>query len=763
MTRTIFLALALVAAFVAAGSTRALPVGRRAITRSPGGTSEVAATRYLSPQPRVFPVAAKTPKESDGPDPRRAGEALDGLMITPELIGGPTACTGGDDTATVAAMAARYNASVNSSSLPLSVYFDRLCTTRSPPIWNAPLSNGSSLQTEGGIFGNGLGGLKYIGPAYTQFSGRLALASATITASIANNVLNVTVAAPRGVYVLGGNMPISGASVANGQTILNQISGTTGGVGTYQLSLPQANVASETMTIGYGLLTVVTMQNAGTVAANMFVGGVGVPRAAVVAQQLPGGTSGGAGNYQINTTPLASVPTENMTTGVAVLQYGGAGAAWGGGWNAVTRAGKVHDLLIDSNNRAMVGIYMPAPWNVTIERNNVKTWILTGILCGAADIVNQGTNCDLTRNWLERDGPSVGVAITNITRSTAAAFSTAAPHGMQVGDLFFVQGVQGMTQANGNANQSGAVEQVATVLSPTSFTTTTNSSSWSVYAGGGALYPLAKPYSSGIEYPPTYNGQSVGDSQIVNNMVSGAAWLVYAPSMWDSKFVHNHLYCFLTDGECDAMIVYGGDGSFTDNQMDGPFLYGYVFNGPRNDVTGMHVNYPVLGGVDGRASIVNLATANAAASLIGGSLKGAVDASGDQFRIGAEAIATGSGSLANYRSTGVQESLVVDRYPQITGIVASGMLTWNGTALSLASGEGVRSVTRHAAGRYGVTLNRRLPANAPIHLTPAARSGPVVCNENMSSRSADYFQAQCFNLSAAPTDPAGLSFSVGEP
>ena len=126
-----------------------------------------------------------------------------------------------------------------------------------------------------------------------SFTGAIAAESSTFTGSISGNVLSVTTV-PSNPLVPGA--VIAGAGVTSGTQIDSQLSGTTGGIGTYAVSALQV-VASESITATYGILTV-TVVASGTLAVGQIVGG-----AASGTQITALGTGVGLlGTYYVNLT-----------------------------------------------------------------------------------------------------------------------------------------------------------------------------------------------------------------------------------------------------------------------------------------------------------------------------------------------------------------------------------------------------------------------------------------------------------------------------
>lgn len=112
----------------------------------------------------------------------------------------------------------------------------------------------------------------------------------SVTGSISGNVLTVS-AVGSGTIVNGAT--ISGTNVASGTKIVDQLSGTTGGVGTYAVSIGEQAADSTTISGAYGLLTLGTVTG-GTFTVNDVITGSGVTNGSVLTQLLSG--TGGTGS-----------------------------------------------------------------------------------------------------------------------------------------------------------------------------------------------------------------------------------------------------------------------------------------------------------------------------------------------------------------------------------------------------------------------------------------------------------------------------------
>ena len=140
-------------------------------------------------------------------------------------------------------------------------------------------------------------------------SGSISAGSTTFLGSISGNVL--TVSAPvTGTVVVGGTVT-GGTGVVTGTQIISQLSGTTGGVGTYALNYPEQTVGQALLTLSYGLLTVSSVASGSLSVGDALSGSVGV-FASTVITALGSGT-GGTGTYYVNVTQ--TVATGTITAG----------------------------------------------------------------------------------------------------------------------------------------------------------------------------------------------------------------------------------------------------------------------------------------------------------------------------------------------------------------------------------------------------------------------------------------------------------------
>ena len=137
----------------------------------------------------------------------------------------------------------------------------------------------------------------------TSTAGSVAASTFSVTASIAQtydnlgqqNLTVMTVTAVGSGTVVPG-ATISGTGVVSGTKVLKQLTGTTGGVGTYEVDLSQ-NVTSTTVAGTYGTLTIGGTLT-GTFAVGDVISGSGVVAGTTITALGTG--TGGAGTYIVN-------------------------------------------------------------------------------------------------------------------------------------------------------------------------------------------------------------------------------------------------------------------------------------------------------------------------------------------------------------------------------------------------------------------------------------------------------------------------------
>jgi hypothetical protein len=125
-------------------------------------------------------------------------------------------------------------------------------------------------------------------------TGAIITQTATITASIAGNLLTVSGSGTQPIVV---GSTISGTGIPSSVKVLAQVSGPVGGAGTYALNTAELNIGSESMTVTYGVLTIST-QISGFWVVGAVVTGSGVSSGTRITQLGTG--AGGAGTYFVD-------------------------------------------------------------------------------------------------------------------------------------------------------------------------------------------------------------------------------------------------------------------------------------------------------------------------------------------------------------------------------------------------------------------------------------------------------------------------------
>lgn len=152
-------------------------------------------------------------------------------------------------------------------------------------------------------------------PPAASVTGAIAAGTASVTGNIAGNVLTVT-AVTSGTLVPGA--AITGTGVTASTQIVSQLSGTTGGLGTYSVSKAQSVPDGTTISATYGTLTVSAVST-GTLSVGQVISGSGV----TAGTQITGlGTGTGlTGTYYVNLTQTAASTAITATGAPLAVSY----------------------------------------------------------------------------------------------------------------------------------------------------------------------------------------------------------------------------------------------------------------------------------------------------------------------------------------------------------------------------------------------------------------------------------------------------------
>ena len=144
-----------------------------------------------------------------------------------------------------------------------------------------------------------------------------ATASMGATFTATGSGTNLTVSAVTGVLSIGETL--SGTGVPAGTTIVSQTSGTTGGAGVYVTSV--ATTASSATVTSFGNVLTVTAVASGTLDIGESITGTGIPSGAVLASQVSG-TTGGVGTYTLSVPATAYAASTTVTSVGGVVATG---------------------------------------------------------------------------------------------------------------------------------------------------------------------------------------------------------------------------------------------------------------------------------------------------------------------------------------------------------------------------------------------------------------------------------------------------------
>jgi hypothetical protein len=147
-------------------------------------------------------------------------------------------------------------------------------------------------------------------PSGASVTGSIAAGAGSLTGSIADNVMTITVVGSGSVQV-GGT--ITGTGVAAGTTVVSQLTGTPNGIGTYQVSVPGQTVASTALTEAHGVLTV-TAVGSGAIVLGQTLTGTGITTPTFVTAFGTG--TGGTGTYIVNNNTVVASTTLTAAGGI---------------------------------------------------------------------------------------------------------------------------------------------------------------------------------------------------------------------------------------------------------------------------------------------------------------------------------------------------------------------------------------------------------------------------------------------------------------
>lgn len=146
-------------------------------------------------------------------------------------------------------------------------------------------------------------------------TGSIAAATSQVVGGIVGDILTVT-AVNSGTVRRGTT--ISGGTTVSGTKIVDQLTGTAGGVGTYRVSIPQAVDAGTTINGTYGIFTAASALSGDFVVGSILTGtGISVPT--TLTEFITG--TGGLGTYAVDVNTVVASTTISATDDVETRFY----------------------------------------------------------------------------------------------------------------------------------------------------------------------------------------------------------------------------------------------------------------------------------------------------------------------------------------------------------------------------------------------------------------------------------------------------------
>ena len=213
----------------------------------------------------------------------------------------------------------------------------------------------------------------------------------TATASIAGNVLTVTAVGAGSVLGVGQTITGAGIDPAAVVSILAQLTGTAGGVGTYTISQSYGfAVPSTTITMSGGGLTLTGANTSGVFAIGMTISGTNIPAGTVITGYGTA-TAGGAGTYTTN-QPAVTAATASTITATSAMFLTVAGTLTGT-WH-------LNDVLTGTTVSADQAIVATAVENANLTGLGGAGTYLTNVYQAALTSQTIGANAGVETTWV---------------------------------------------------------------------------------------------------------------------------------------------------------------------------------------------------------------------------------------------------------------------------------------------------------------------------------------------------------------------------
>ncbi len=225
--------------------------------------------------------------------------------------------------------------------------------------------------------------------------------TSSFTGSISGTTLTVTAVASGTIIT---DQVLTGGSVTAGTKIVNQLTGTTGGIGTYTVDISQTRssasltgtytLASTTLTINSTILRVSAVAS-GTLAVGQFLTGTGIDFGINITALGTG--TGGAGTYSLNTGDAFASTTISASGGVVTV------GASGGSKDAIVVSHTHTATVADPGHNHSASRFQTnvglgpggLVYGVSEQSTNVTTTNTTGITVTNTSSGTSGTNANL--------------------------------------------------------------------------------------------------------------------------------------------------------------------------------------------------------------------------------------------------------------------------------------------------------------------------------------------------------------------------------
>lgn len=227
----------------------------------------------------------------------------------------------------------------------------------------------------------------------------------TCTGTILGTTLTVSAVGSGSVLAGGVGQTIAGVGIDPNTAIVSQLTGTAGGIGTYQLSISQTVALATAITLSGGGLTLTGANTSGVFAVGMTISGTNIPAGETILAYGTG-TAGGAGTYLVSAPAVTAATASTITAANAMFLTVDASATGNFGlFDLITGAGVATGQSIVANattnpnltGAGLAGTYLTNMFQsaaVTAETISVVSGVETKWV--AMSNVNPGELCKIS-------------------------------------------------------------------------------------------------------------------------------------------------------------------------------------------------------------------------------------------------------------------------------------------------------------------------------------------------------------------------------